>query len=153
MEIEKSIGSLLLAILFATMITNALLRYVFDSGLNWSDELNGFLFVWFSFLSASYVMGKNGHISITAFVDLLPKVGKYIVRQIMNVIMIYFSALYAFSLERVISRLHVSNVMRLPLNIVYFILPVSFILFVIHIAFNMLSETLELKYGKEVEVK
>jgi len=45
-QAEKALGCICLGALFVVMITNAGLRYCLQSGLNWSDELNQFLFVW-----------------------------------------------------------------------------------------------------------
>ncbi len=141
LKIECVIGCIFLGILFFTMITNAALRYLFQSGLNWSDELNGFLFVWFGFLSASYIMGKGGHLSITAFVNIMPKTIRYALKQIMNIVMVVFSSLYVIALEQMLSKLSMSNVMRVPLKYIYIILPVSFCLMIIHILFNIVQDT------------
>lgn len=141
MKVECFFGCVFLGALFFIMITNAAMRYLFQSGLNWSDELNGFLFVWFSFLSASYVMGKDSHLSITALVGVLPKVVRYVLKQCMNIIMIAFSGFYIIALEQMLSKLSMSNVMRIPLQYIYIILPISFSLMIIHVLYNVVKDT------------
>ena len=89
-QLEKACGCICLGVLFAVMISNAMLRYCLRSGFNWSDELNQFLFVWMGFLAAAHAMGDDRHLNVSAFISLFPKSFQFIVRQIMNMIMLVF---------------------------------------------------------------
>ena len=140
-SIEKFCGCVCLGVLFVIMIGNAALRYCLKSGLNWSDELNQFLFVWLGFLAAAYTMGDDKHLNVTAFVDLLPRVVQYVVRQIMNVIMLVFFLLYIPELFALMAQLPISNVLRVPMKYVYAVLPLSFGLMAFHILCNMIRDT------------
>lgn len=140
---EKALGCISLAILFFTMITNAILRYIFSSGLNWSDEINGFLFVWFGFLAATYATSTRAHLNVTALVNAMPKVVQYILKMAMNLITIVMYLLYMTPLHKLMKTLPISNVMRLPLKYIYVILPVCFGLMIYHLAFNMVEDTVE----------
>ena len=144
---EKALGCVSLAVLFFTMITNAILRYVFSSGLNWSDELNGFLFVWFGFLAAAYATSTRAHLNVTALVNAMPKVVQYILKMLMNLIVIVMYLLYMTPLSNLMKTLPISNVMRLPLKYIYVILPVCFGLMVYHLLFNMVEDTVEFVEG------
>lgn len=140
---EKALGCVCLGVLFVVMISNAALRYCLQSGLNWSDELNQFLFVWMGFLAAAYTAGEDKHLSVTALVGLFPGTVQFFVRQVMNVIMVVFFVMYLPELMTLLGQLAISNVMRIPLKYVYAILPVSFGLMSFHIAYNMISDTRE----------
>ena len=142
-QAEKALGCVCLGALFAVMITNAALRYCLQSGLNWSDELNQFLFVWMGFLAADYTAGEDKHLNVTALIGMFPKTIQFFVRQVMNMIMIVFFMLYLPELITLLGQLAISNVMRIPLKYVYGILPVSFGLMSIHIACNMISDIRE----------
>lgn len=48
-------------------------RYFFNAATYWQDEAAVFLLVGSTFMSASYVQSKRGHIGIEAIVGLLPK--------------------------------------------------------------------------------
>ena len=146
-KVEKFLGSISLAVLFVVMVVNASLRYLFQSGLDWSDELNGFLFVWFGFLAAAYAMSTDSHLRITAFINLFPKVVQYALRMVMNFIMIVMFLLYMKPLQSLMRTLPISNVMRWPMKYVYLILPVAFGVMCFHILFNMLEDTLVLLRG------
>ena len=74
--------------------SNAMLRYCLHSGFNWSDELNQFLFVWMGFLASAYAMGDDKHLNVAAFVSLFPKSVQYVIRQLMNIIMLVFFVMY-----------------------------------------------------------
>lgn len=137
---EKFLGCLALAALFFIMIANATLRYLFSSGLNWSDELNGFLFVWFGFLAAAYAMSNQAHLNITALTNLLPITVQLGLRVIMNGIMLAMFIIYLPPLDRLIKTLPIANVMRFPLKYVYIILPISFTLMCYHITFNTIRD-------------
>ena len=139
---ETLVGSACLGVLFAVMIVNAALRYLFRSGLNWSDELNGFLFVWFGFLAAAYSMSRNNHLNITAIINLFPAWLRYGLATVMNVVMIVMFALYMPALSKLLNTLPKSNVMRVPLRYVYYILPLSFALMIWHCAFNIIRDSL-----------
>lgn len=138
---EKAVGAAALAVLFFVMITNALLRYLLNSGLDFSDELNGYLLVWVGFLAAAYTMSTNSHLNITAIITFLPKWLRYILRQIMGIIQIIMFLIYIKPLMRLLNTLPISNVMKVPLEYVYVILPVSFVLMSYHIIFNMFTDT------------
>lgn len=140
-KIEMILGCTCLGVLFFVMIVNAALRYFFSSGLDWSDELNGFLFVWLGFFAAAHAMSTDSHLNITALVNLFPKWLQYILKVVMNLIMIGTFVIYMPSLFKLLKTLPISNVMRLPLKYVYIILPVAFGLMCYHIFFNIVRDT------------
>lgn len=154
-KIEKILGCTCLGVLFFVMVINAALRYFFRSGLNYSDELNGFLFVWFGFLAASYAMSTDSHLNITALIHLLPKTVQYVLKVAVNLTMIATFVIFMPSLFKLLNTLPISNVMRLPLEYPYLILPAAFIMMTYHVFFNIVRDTyrfvLERK-GEEVSI-
>jgi TRAP-type C4-dicarboxylate transport system permease small subunit len=140
---EKALGCICLGVLFIVMISNAALRYCLQSGLNWSDELNQFLFVWMGFLAAAYTAGEDKHLNVTALTGMFPSTVRFFIRQVMNGIMIVFFVRYLPELITLLGQLAISNVMRIPLKYVYAILPVSFGLMSFHILCNLISDTRE----------
>jgi TRAP-type C4-dicarboxylate transport system permease small subunit len=47
-----------------------LMRYVFNSSLSWSEELARYLYVWQTWLAASYAVKKGRHLRVTSLVDI-----------------------------------------------------------------------------------
>ena len=140
-RIEMFVGCTCLALLLGLMHFNAAGRYLFDFPVVWSDEMNGFFFVWMGFLSTAYVMGEDNHMRVTGLVDMMPRRVKYVLRTIMNVIMIAVFAYYIPGFIKLMGRVTFSGLMRLPLKYVYSILPISFVLLIIHIINNIVNDT------------
>jgi TRAP-type C4-dicarboxylate transport system permease small subunit len=139
--IEMCIGSACLFVLFLLMISNTFMRYVLESPILWSDELNNYLFVWMGFLGAAYIMGNDGHIRVTAILNILPPLGKYVVNTISNIIFIGACIVFMEPLHRLLEAVSFSGIMRIPLKYVYFILPLSFFFMAIHVVNNMIQDS------------
>ena len=140
-RVEMCVGCSCLALMLALMLTNAIARYLFDFPIVWSDELNNFFFVWLGFMACAYIMGNDSHMSVTGLVSLLPRRSKYIVKTLMNVIMIVVLAAYVPGFFTLMKRVTFSGLLRIPLKYVYSILPISFVLMIVHIVNNVINDT------------
>jgi TRAP-type C4-dicarboxylate transport system permease small subunit len=72
--IDRSLNVLLasLLVLISVLIfMNVGLRYLFNSGLVWAEELTRFLFVWLVFLGAISALKENNHLGFTAVVKAM----------------------------------------------------------------------------------
>ncbi|WP_409310660.1 TRAP transporter small permease [Pectobacterium sp. B1J-3] len=80
---------------FAVMTTmvfiNVVMRYVFNSGIAFSEELSRFCFVWMTFLGAILAMKEHSHIRVDTLIRHLSHRGKKVCAAISNVLMIYIS--------------------------------------------------------------
>ena len=133
------IGVICLFSLLVIMLANAAGRYLLSKPILWADELNNFLFVWFSFLALSYAMGDDRHMRVTAITNILPRKAKYIVNQLMNLITLFMFGAFVSPTIRLLKNVTYSNIMRIPLKYIYFILPLSFAFMCFHIVNNMLQ--------------
>ncbi|MBL0917197.1 MAG: TRAP transporter small permease [Hydrogenophaga sp.] len=59
---------LCLAAMCVMVFGNVVLRHVFDSGINTSEELSRFAFIWLTFLGAVVVARENGHLGVDMLV-------------------------------------------------------------------------------------
>jgi TRAP-type C4-dicarboxylate transport system permease small subunit len=70
----------LLVVLLATMVVmvfgNVLLRYLFDTGIDISEELSRYLFVWLTFIGAVVVARENAHLGVETLVVRLGDAGR-----------------------------------------------------------------------------
>mgnify|MGYP003590104563 CR=1 FL=1 len=57
---------------------NVVLRYVFNSGIAFSEEISRYLFVWLTFLGAVVGMHERAHLGMDSLVQHLPVLGKKI---------------------------------------------------------------------------
>lgn len=75
----KAMEWLLIAILGWMVILvfgNVVLRYGFNSGIVFSEEVSRFLFVWMVFLGSVLMLKENGHLGVHTFTKKLPLAGK-----------------------------------------------------------------------------
>ena len=95
----KTLGDLffrLCAALLVLMLTamvimvfgNVVLRYGFNSGIDYSEELSRFLFIWITFLGAIIAMRENGHLGLDTVLRMLPNTGKKVCFGLSNLMML-----------------------------------------------------------------
>ena len=78
-RIEAAINAVmatLMALMGLFIFTNVILRYFFNSGITWAEEMSRFLFVWLIFLGGIGALKDNNHLGFTSFVQKLPPTAK-----------------------------------------------------------------------------
>ena len=70
----------MLSMMIVLVFGNVVLRYVFNSGLVFSEEVSRFLFMWLTLLGALLVMHDRGHLGMTMLVASLGTPGRRICR-------------------------------------------------------------------------
>ncbi len=78
----------LLAGMVAMVFTNVVLRYGFNSGINFSEEMSRYFFVWLTFVGAVLTFREHGHIGVETVVRLLGPRGRIVCLALTNVIII-----------------------------------------------------------------
>lgn len=68
---------------------NVVLRYAFNSGITWSEEMSRYLFVYMVFLGAIGALKDNQHLGVDMVVKKLPSSLKRIVYVIGNLFVLY----------------------------------------------------------------
>ena len=82
----------LLAGMAAMVLLNVILRYGFNSGLNFSEEMSRYFFVWLTFIGAVLTFGEHGHIGVETLVRRFGRSGRLICMAISNAIILICSA-------------------------------------------------------------
>lgn len=75
----KGIEAVLAALLLGMVLMvfgNVVLRYAFNSGIQVSEELSRFFFVWLTFIGAIVAMRDGSHLGMDGFVTRLSRRGK-----------------------------------------------------------------------------
>ena len=62
---------LALAAMCLMVFGNVVLRHFFDSGINTSEELSRFMFIWLTFLGAIVAMREGGHLGVDMVISRL----------------------------------------------------------------------------------
>jgi C4-dicarboxylate transporter DctQ subunit len=89
-RIEEAVMSLLLVAMTLTVFAEVVMRFVFNSGLKWAQELTLYLSAWFVLFGISYVLKVGGHIGVDALVRVFPRN----TRRIITLVAIGFCLLY-----------------------------------------------------------
>lgn len=84
----KFIIALFLSLMAIFVFGNVILRYLFNSGITWSEEVSRFLFIWLIFLGAILALKDNEHLGVDSLVKKLPLRGKKLIYVISNLIML-----------------------------------------------------------------
>jgi TRAP-type C4-dicarboxylate transport system permease small subunit len=67
-----------LSSMFLAIFINVVLRYAFGSGIAWAYEIHNILFPWLVAGGAVMAAANGRNIAVTAFVDILPRIGQRI---------------------------------------------------------------------------
>lgn len=68
----------LLAAMVVMVFGNVVLRYLFDSGIDVSEELSRYFFVWLTFIGAVVVAREHSHLGVDSLVRLFGRRGRKI---------------------------------------------------------------------------
>jgi TRAP-type C4-dicarboxylate transport system permease small subunit len=84
---------ILLVVLLAAMVLmvfgNVVLRYGFNSGITFSEELSRWAFVWMTFLGAVVAIRENGHLGTDLLIGRLGTRGKKVCLALAETGMLY----------------------------------------------------------------
>ncbi len=90
--IFKVFVSIVLISMVLMIFVNAVLRYVFNSGISATEELSRYAFVWVSALGAILAYYQNKHVGVDILVNSLRGIPRLIIQIIAELIVLY--ALY-----------------------------------------------------------
>lgn len=82
----------LLAGMAAMVFVNVVLRYGFNSGIAWSEEMSRYFFVWLTFIGAVLTFAEHGHIGVETLVRRFGRSGRLACMAISNVIILICAA-------------------------------------------------------------
>lgn len=93
---EDTFISVLLIAASGILFVNVVLRYVFNSGFVWAEELVRYQIVWLVFIGASVAARKGIHIGVDAIVQLMPAPAQKVMRTAVYLLCILFCGLLLF---------------------------------------------------------
>jgi len=88
---------------------NVVLRYGFNSGINISDEMARYCFVWLTYIGAMVAMREGGHLGVDTLVKRLPAGGKKTALFISEALMLLCNGLFLLGTWKM-HELQVTNV-------------------------------------------
>lgn len=81
-KVEEAIICLLLVAMTVLVFADVIMRFVFNTGFLWSQELTLYMSAWFVLLGASYGLKQGSHIGMDAFVKIFPVGGRRLLTSI-----------------------------------------------------------------------
>lgn len=82
-----------LAVMVVLVFGNVVLRYVFNTGISFSEELARYMFVWLTFIGAIAALRNNEHLGLDTVVKRVPVPVRKIMLTVSILLMIYVSYL------------------------------------------------------------
>jgi TRAP-type C4-dicarboxylate transport system permease small subunit len=77
-----------LSLMGILVFANVVMRYFFNSGIPWGEELARFLFVWVIFLGSINALRKNNHLGFSSLVQVMPTIIKKLFYLVSCILMI-----------------------------------------------------------------
>ena len=87
-RLAEALLVLMLCAMVVMVFGNVVLRYGFNSGLDFSEELSRFFFIWITFLGAIIAMRQNAHLGLDTLIRVLPRAGKKFCFGLSNALML-----------------------------------------------------------------
>lgn len=93
-RVVEAVLAALLAGMVVMVAANVVLRYGFNSGITFSEEMSRYFFVWLTFIGAVLAFRDHGHIGVETIVRLFGRRGRVICMLISNLIILGCSAAF-----------------------------------------------------------
>ena len=132
-----------------TYFGQIVLRYVFQTGLRWTEELTRYTNISLVMIGSAVMAGKGAHINVSALemaVSFKARKWLVILQQLLTAAFFGFAIFIAVDMMNLAGS-QVSTNMRIPMKIVYGIFPVAFSILVFQTFVFIMNQI----FGKEVE--
>lgn len=93
---EEAVICLLLVSTTLLVFVDVVMRFGFNTGFMWSQELTLHMSAWFVLFGASYGIKAGSHIGVDAFVNLFPRTGRKILTVIACVLSLTYCGLILY---------------------------------------------------------
>ncbi len=107
---EEGAIALILGVMTVLTFIQVVLRYGFNSGLDWQLESNYYLFAWLVMIGISYCVRVRAHIGVDAAVRLLPPGPRRAVGIFVLLLALAYTLLMMYGSFTYIDRLYIINV-------------------------------------------
>lgn len=107
-----------LAVLVIVAASTVISRYIVNSPIMWSEEIQILCFMWISFLGAGAAFRYGAHVSIEFLVDLLPhkirRLVEFLIGLLVTLLLVYITYLSIVYIEQSILLDKVSTILKIP---------------------------------------
>lgn len=134
-KIAEYATAVMLFMMVVILFTQVFFRFVLQNSLSWSEEVSRYLFIWISLLGVSIGVKRGFLVSISILTDRLQGIIKKMTEIGCSVLILLFGVLmvyYGLEISLKVAN-QLSPAMRISMSYVYFSVPVSGLLIIIHI--------------------
>lgn len=118
-----------MAIMTILIFIQVVMRYVFSNSLSWSEEMARFIFLWLSWIGASYAVKEREHFRVEMFVNMIKGRARIYSEYIVLVVWFLFCFVLVWYGTKLILFLQdtgqVSAAMQIPMTLPYASVPVG----------------------------
>lgn len=140
-----------LAIMTVLVFIQVIMRYVFQNSLSWSEELARYIFLWLSWIGASYAVKERSHFRVEMFADLFKGKTRKVFELFVLLTWFGFCLFLAYQgsliTRHLITRGQISAAMEIPMAWPYASVPVGSAL----MALRLVAEIRKVLAGKPGE--
>ena len=129
---EVAAGTFLVLMSLATF-GNVVLRYVFNSPIQWAEEFSRYAFIWVVFLGAAGCSKRKTHIAIDAITALLPPRARVFCSLVVEtVVLVLMGAIAYYGYTLCAMATQATSTLKIPQYAVYAVVPFSAALMFFH---------------------
>lgn len=88
-HMEEIVASVLFMCTLSLVVVNVITRYVFRTGIPWSEEFATGCFVWTVFVGSAACYKRRAHVGVDIIVNRLPRIPQNIVKITIDVLMLF----------------------------------------------------------------
>jgi TRAP-type transport system small permease protein len=132
-------------IMILAMSTNIVLRYIFHRSPIWASELTSFIFVWIVFFGVSILTKREDHVTLEFIHNsksTLIRNGAKLFSRLVSLFIAYLFITQGYTLV-IMSMEQVSLDMRIPMGLVYLVIPICGVLMTIHTLVHFLRDMIK----------
>ena len=85
-----------MAIMTLLVFVQVVMRYVFSNSLSWSEEMARFIFLWLSWIGASYAVKERSHFRVEMFANMIPGAARRYFEYFVLIVWFVFSFILAW---------------------------------------------------------
>ena len=141
---DRWVAVFLIAFLAVILFVEVLFRYLLYRSVGWINEFSGIIFIWFLYLSVSYITGQNSHIRVKILDLFTPKKYIYYVDICMNLLWLAFNVLMTYyGVQLVLSVVRYpfkTPILDISMAYPYAIIPLAFGLMTIRLSINIYND-------------
>jgi TRAP-type transport system small permease protein len=115
---------------------NVVMRYAFNSGIQVSEEMSRYCFIWLTYLGAMVAMREGGHLGVDTLVKALPLGGKKVCVFLSESLMLFCNGLFLLGTYKM-HELQVTNVSVVVGMSMIWIYGIGYVVSVVMGAFNV----------------